>query len=89
MLVKVPIPSVWICFPTNAGLWIFFAWINPYTTENQCWFNFFKKQTKKINHLIETYKYVEEPEDSFVGQYMQNIPRLRIDDWKPVDFVFQ
>lgn len=46
-------------------------------------------QTKKINHLIETYKYVEEPEDSFVSQYMQNIPRLWIDDWQPVDFVFQ
>lgn len=48
-----------------------------------------KVQTKKINHLFETYKYVEEPEDSFVGQYMQNIPRLWVDDWQPVDFVFQ
>lgn len=48
-----------------------------------------KSPNKKINHLIETYKYVEEPEDSFVSQYMQNIPRLWIDDWQPVDFVFQ
>lgn len=32
---------------------------------------------------------MEEPEDSFVGQDMQNVAGLRIDDRQPVDLVFQ
>lgn len=32
---------------------------------------------------------MEELEDSFVGQNVQDVPRLWVDDWQPVDLVFQ
>lgn len=35
-----------------------------------------------------SYKDMEEPNDSFVGQYVQDISRLWINDWQSVDLVF-
>lgn len=36
-----------------------------------------------------SYEYMEELEDPFVGQDVQDVPRLRVDDWQPVDLVFE
>lgn len=32
---------------------------------------------------------MEELEDSFVGENVQDISRLWIDDWQPVDLIFK
>lgn len=44
------------------------------------------KATKNITKAF-AHKYMEELEDSFVGQNVQDIPRLWIDYGQPVDFV--
>lgn len=36
-----------------------------------------------------SYEYMEELEDSFVGQNVQDVSGLRVDDWQPVDLVFE
>lgn len=45
------------------------------------------KATKNIITKAFAHKYMEELEDSFVGQNVQDIPRLWIDYGQPVDFV--
>lgn len=45
------------------------------------------KATKNIITKAFAHKYMEELEDSFVGQDVQDIPRLWIDYGQPVDFV--
>lgn len=39
-------------------------------------------------HLL-AHKYMEKLEDSFVGENVQDISRLWIDDWQPVDLIFE
>lgn len=65
----------------------------PNTTEEEhCPLSFSSQQGCDIRQTAElklTHKYVEELEDSFVGQNVQDISRLWIDDWQPVDLVFK